>query len=170
MGVHWRALWGGSRRGWGLTNADSDSCPSPPALRLVPRPSPRLAVWLAQRRAGLIVNTTADWDAAQQGFVLHTPDDGAVKNWISQGLSAEMCVVVADLRLGGKSHGPHPFLIRIRDGQTGALAPGVEATDMGGKTVANDLDNAQLRFTHMFMPLDCLLNKFARIEGDQVGW
>jgi hypothetical protein len=34
--------------------------------------------------AGLIVNTTADWDAAQQGFVLHTPDDGAVKNWISQ--------------------------------------------------------------------------------------
>ena len=34
--------------------------------------------------SGLIVETTADWCAESQEFILHTPSDKAAKNWISQ--------------------------------------------------------------------------------------
>ena len=35
--------------------------------------------------SGLIVETTCDWDPNSQEFILHTPNDKAAKNWISQG-------------------------------------------------------------------------------------
>jgi hypothetical protein len=59
-------------------------------------------------------------------------------------LPAAVCfrVVVADLLLGGKSHGPHAFLLPLRTEQDGPLARGVTVGDMGPKTVGNDLDNA----------------------------
>ena len=53
--------------------------------------------------SGLIVETTCDWDDASQEFVLHTPSDKAAKNWISQGYTAELGVVIADLRVGGNT-------------------------------------------------------------------
>lgn len=34
--------------------------------------------------SGLIVKTTAEWNKQKGCFVLHTPDDKAAKNWISQ--------------------------------------------------------------------------------------
>ena len=65
--------------------------------------------------SGLIVETTCEWDPTLQEFVLHTPSDKAAKNWISQGYTAERGVVIADLRVGGKSYGPHAFLMEMRD-------------------------------------------------------
>ena len=59
-----------------------------------------------------VVETTCTWDAAAREFELHTPNDGAQKNWISQGCTADWAVVVADLLVSGKSHGPHAFLMR----------------------------------------------------------
>ena len=59
------------------------------------------------------------------------------------GYTAELGVVVADLRVRGKSHGPHAFFMRLRD-EAGALLPGIRVEDMGTKTVANDLDNARV--------------------------
>jgi len=115
--------------------------------------------------SGLIVETTCDWDPTSQEFVLHTPSDKAAKNWISQGYTAELGVVIADLRVGGKSHGPHAFLMDLRDAG-GALLPGIRVEDMGTKTVANDLDNARVWFDHVRLPKSSLLNKFAEIEGD----
>jgi len=96
--------------------------------------------------SGLIVETTADWDSKTQEFVLHTPDDKAAKNWISQGYTAELGVVIADLRVDGVSHGPHAFLMDLRTGEGGELLPGIRVDDMGTKTVANDLDNARVWF------------------------
>ena len=52
--------------------------------------------------SGLVVETTATFDAARDGFHLRTPTPRAAKNWISQGLTAEWCVVMAD-RLAGCS-------------------------------------------------------------------
>ncbi len=40
--------------------------------------------------SGLLVETTADWDEKTQEFILHTPNDKAAKNWISQGYTAEL--------------------------------------------------------------------------------
>jgi len=113
--------------------------------------------------SGLIVETTAEWSAETQEFVLHTPSDRAAKNWISQGFVAELGVVIADLKINGKSHGPHPFIMKLRDGPGGALLPGIRIQDMGTKTVANDLDNARVWFDHVKLPKSSLLNKYADI-------
>lgn len=80
-----------------------------------------------------VVETAAEWDARNQCFILHTPYEGAAKNWISQGTVADYAVVMADLRVGQKSQGPHAFLMRMR-GEDGQLVAGVSCGDMGIKT------------------------------------
>ena len=116
--------------------------------------------------SGLIVETTAEWCADRQRFIVHTPSDKAAKNWISQGYTAELGVVIADLRVAGVSHGPHPFFLRLRD-DDGALMDGIRVEDMGHKTVANDLDNARVWFEHVELPRGALLNKFADVVDDE---
>jgi len=116
--------------------------------------------------SGLIVETTADFDPATQEFTLHTPSDKAAKNWISQGYTAGLGVVIADLRVGGKSHGPHAFLMQLRD-DAGELLPGIRVEDMGTKTVANDLDNARVWFDRVKLPKDALLNRFSDMRDNE---
>ena len=66
------------------------------------------------------IDTVAGVSAAESDpgplsqFVLHTPSDKAAKNWISQGYTAERGVVIADLVIGGESHGPHASLLSLR--------------------------------------------------------
>lgn len=114
--------------------------------------------------SGLIVETTCDWCQATESFTLHTPSDSAAKNWISQGFVAERGVVIADLRIDGKSHGPHAFLMTLR-GEGGQLLPGIRVEDMGYKTIANDLDNARVWFDKVRLPRKALLNKFADLDA-----
>jgi acyl-CoA oxidase len=114
--------------------------------------------------SGLVVNTTADWDPDRQLFVLNTPDEDARKFWISQGLTASMMVAIADLRVAGKSHGPHAFIMPLRDATTGELYDGVSVGDMGKKTIANDLDNAWISFDHVELPHSALLDKFCTVD------
>ncbi len=83
--------------------------------------------------SGFIVNATADWESASNEFILNTPTVGARKNWISQGLVADKTVVIADLRIQGKSVGPHAFVMSLRE--NGNVVPGVSHGDMGRKTV-----------------------------------
>jgi acyl-CoA oxidase len=114
--------------------------------------------------SGLVVETTATWNSERGTFLLHTPHDGARKNWISQGLAAEIAVVIASLIVDGANKGPHAFLMRMRDAD-GKLFAGVEAQDMGRKTTANELDNAVLRFTNVELPQSALLDKYAGFDG-----
>jgi acyl-CoA oxidase len=114
--------------------------------------------------SGLVVNTTCTWHPDKQQFCLHCPDRGAYKNWISQGLVADMCCAVADLRVGGKSFGPHAFLMELR--RNGELVDGVQMGDMGEKTIGNDLDNAWISFSDVWLPKSALLSRFGDIEGD----
>ena len=116
--------------------------------------------------SGFIVETTCHWDSKTQEFVLNTPNDAAAKNWISQGFTAEHGVVIADLHVEGKSYGPHPFLMRLRD-DDGNLCTGIRIDDMGDKTVANDLDNARVWFSDVRLPHSSLLNKFADIQDNE---
>lgn len=113
--------------------------------------------------SGLVVETTATWNADTRSFLLHTPYDGAGKNWISQGLAAELAVVVACLIVDGKNKGPHAFIMRMREAD-GTLVEGVEAEDMGRKTTANELDNARLRFRSVVLSQSCLLDKYAGFD------
>lgn len=114
--------------------------------------------------SGLVVKTTATWDPSSWSFVLHTPDRLARKQWISQGLTASQMVVIADLIVKGKSHGPHAFLMPLRDAH-GQLTPGISVGNMGSKTIANDLDNAWISFDSVHIDRACMLDRFATIEG-----
>jgi len=73
-------------------------------------------------------------------------------------------VVFANLIIDGSSYGPHPFFLRLRDEATGTLVQGVCVTDMGRKTVANDLDNARIRFSEVFAPRETLLSRFVDVS------
>jgi len=120
---------------------------------------------LAGVNSGLVVNTRADWDSGSETFTLHSPNYGAYKNWISQGLVADKTVAIADLHIQGKSVGPHAFILDLRT--DGKVTPGVILEDMGRKTIGNDLDNAGIGFDKVVLPRTALLNRFADIEGDQ---
>jgi len=111
--------------------------------------------------SGLVVNTTAEWDSVKQEFVLNTKDGGAYKNWISQGLTADKAVVMADLLMEGKSVGPHAFVMDFR--RDGKVCDGITLGDMGTKSVGNDLDNAWLQFENVKMPKSSMLNRYADI-------
>jgi acyl-CoA oxidase len=121
---------------------------------------------LAGVNSGLVVQTTATWDKDKQAFILDSPTEGSHKNWISQGLVAEKAAVIADLRINGKSYGPHGFLVDMRD-DNGKVQPGITLGDMGRKTTGNDLDNAWISFNKMVIPRTSLLNRFAEIRNDQ---
>eukprot|EP01065_Artemidia_motanka_P038436 TRINITY_DN47289_c0_g1_i1.p1 TRINITY_DN47289_c0_g1~~TRINITY_DN47289_c0_g1_i1.p1 ORF type:complete len:484 (+),score=158.40 TRINITY_DN47289_c0_g1_i1:70-1521(+) len=117
--------------------------------------------------SGMVVETIADYDRASGGYTITSPSDGSCKNWISQGLVADKAVVVADLRIDGKSKGPHAFLMDFR--RDGQLVGGVTLGDMGRKTIGNDLDNAWIRFDGVKLPGSSLLSRFADIvDGEYV--
>jgi len=75
-------------------------------------------------------------------------------------------VVFANLMVNGKGYGPHPFLLRMRNSD-GELLQGISIVDMGGKTVANDLDNARITFSEVFAPRTSMLNRFADMVDGQ---
>ena len=58
---------------------------------------------LAGVQSGLVVQTTVEWDDEKQRFLLNTPSEGASRNWISQGYTADKAVVIADLTRGMRS-------------------------------------------------------------------
>uniref|UniRef100_A0A7S3UYT2 Acyl-CoA dehydrogenase/oxidase C-terminal domain-containing protein n=1 Tax=Aplanochytrium stocchinoi TaxID=215587 RepID=A0A7S3UYT2_9STRA len=117
--------------------------------------------------SGLVVETTATWVPEKQKFLLHCPTPSSEKNWISQGLTASKAVVIANLIIAGKAYGPHGFIIDLRDGESGSSLPGISMTDMGKKTTGNDLDNASIKFTNVWLEKSALLSRFADIQNDK---
>lgn len=115
----------------------------------------------------MVVQTTADWDDETQEFVIDSATEGSHKNWISQGLVADLACVVADLRIAGKSYGPHAFLVEFR--RNGKVVPNIELGDMGTKTVGNDLDNAWIAFHKMRVPHSTLLCKYGEVKPGNGG-
>jgi|EP00927_Polykrikos_kofoidii_P014649 alkylation response protein AidB-like acyl-CoA dehydrogenase len=120
--------------------------------------------------SGMVVETIAEFDNNSREFIIRTPNDGAKKNWISQGFCADKCVVVADLHISGKSHGPHAFLMDFRVARDGGreLVKGISLADMGRKTVCNDLDNAWISFDSVRIPESALLDRFGGIDEQGV--
>lgn len=115
--------------------------------------------------SGLIVDTTAIWFPKQQYFILNSPTSGAYKNWISQGLVADKCVVMANLIIKNKAYGPHGFYMDFR--KDGKILPGIILEDMGTKTTGNDLDNAWIHFDNVILSKSSLLNKFADVLDNE---
>lgn len=119
---------------------------------------------LAGVQSGLLVQTTAIFDRATDQFILNSPSEGAQKNWISQGFTADKAVVLADLTVGGECRGPHAFLVNLR--KEGELVRDVSVGDMGVKTTGNDLDNAWIKFDQMRVPRSSLLSGYVSVSKD----
>lgn len=119
--------------------------------------------------AGL--QTEAVLDVQTDEWVIHTPDEGAIKWWIGNaaedGRAATVFarLKVPDTTTPGKlvDHGVHAFIVPLRD-TAGALLPGVEIHDCGYKVGLNGVDNGAIRFTHVRVARTALLDRFASVD------
>jgi acyl-CoA oxidase len=115
------------------------------------------------------IQTTATFNPTDDTIVLHTPNLSAIKYWPgSIGYSATHGVVMARLLVpspqgaaSGKpfrDYGIHPFLIQLRDPDTGRATPGLELGDIGLKPAYNQNDNGYLSFSNVKIPrIDMLM-------------
>ncbi len=112
------------------------------------------------------LETEARYDVAAREFVIHTPHDGARKEWIGNAaLHGRMAVVFAQLVVGDVTHGVHAFLVPIRDAEGRAL-PGVRIGDCGHKMGLPGVDNGRLWFDRVRVPRTNLLNRWGDVAED----
>ncbi|PWN90058.1 putative acyl-CoA oxidase [Acaromyces ingoldii] len=113
------------------------------------------------------LETVAVYDEKTQEFDIHSPSMTASKWWIGGlGRSATHAIVMAQLVLKGKKHGPHPFVVPIRDPVTREPLPGRYIGDIGPKMGYNTTDNGFLLFDHVKVPHFNQLARFAKVEAD----
>src|SRR4051794_20391083 len=117
------------------------------------------------------IRTTATYDPATDEFVVNTPDDDAVKDYIGNAArDGRMAVVFAQLITGSASqevqrHGVHALLVPIR-GEDGGPCPGVSIEDCGHKMGLNGVDNGRLAFHDVRVPRDALLDRYGSVAAD----
>lgn len=111
------------------------------------------------------LETTATWNADDKTFTIHSPTLTASKWWIgSLGKTANYAVVMAQLFIGNKNYGPHPFVVPIRDLKTHEPLPNVHVGDIGPKFGYNTMDNGFLLFKNVKIPHINMLARFSSIE------
>ncbi|XP_051506706.1 acyl-coenzyme A oxidase-like protein isoform X2 [Myxocyprinus asiaticus] len=111
--------------------------------------------------------TEARYDQSTQEFIIHTPSEDAQKLYIGNAVKGNYAAVFAQLAINGESHGPHCFIVPIRD-QNGVMWPGVTATDMKHKEGLHGVDNGILIFDNVRIPRENLLRKFGSVSADGV--
>ena len=80
------------------------------------------------------LETTATWNPEDKTFIIHSPHLTASKWWIgSLGRTANHAVVMAQLTIGERSYGPHPFVVQIRDLKTHEPLENIHVGDIGPK-------------------------------------
>jgi acyl-CoA oxidase len=110
-------------------------------------------------------------DTLTDEWVIHTPDEGAIKWWIGNAAEdGKAATVFARLKVPaadgtGKlvDHGVHAFVVPLRD-DAGRTLPGVEIKDCGYKVGLNGVDNGAIRFTHVRVPRPNLLDRFGSVD------
>eukprot|EP00195_Chlamydomonas_chlamydogama_P012817 CAMPEP_0202892802 /NCGR_PEP_ID=MMETSP1392-20130828/2490_1 /ASSEMBLY_ACC=CAM_ASM_000868 /TAXON_ID=225041 /ORGANISM="Chlamydomonas chlamydogama, Strain SAG 11-48b" /LENGTH=662 /DNA_ID=CAMNT_0049576893 /DNA_START=125 /DNA_END=2113 /DNA_ORIENTATION=+ len=118
------------------------------------------------------LQTEAVLDVLTDEWVVHTPDEGAIKWWIGNAAEdGKAATVFARLKVpdpnGGAGkfvdHGVHAIVVPLRD-NNGSLMPGVEIHDCGYKVGLNGVDNGAIRFTHVRVPRVNLLDRFGTVD------
>ncbi|ORZ25277.1 hypothetical protein BCR42DRAFT_363335 [Absidia repens] len=111
------------------------------------------------------LETTATYDAATQTFVFQSPTLTSSKWWIGGlGKTATHAVVMARLITNGKDHGPHPFIVQLRDLVSHEPLPGITVGDIGPKFGFGTVDNGFLMFDHYRVPHVSLLARFSQVD------
>ncbi|KAL5363736.1 hypothetical protein BJX96DRAFT_156149 [Aspergillus floccosus] len=113
------------------------------------------------------LETRATWNPDDKTFTIHSPTLTASKWWIgSLGRNANHAVVMAQLYVGGKNYGPHPFVVQIRDLETHQPLENIYVGDIGPKFGYNTMDNGFLLFNNVKIPHVNMLARFSRIDKD----
>uniref|UniRef100_A0AC34R2N2 Acyl-coenzyme A oxidase N-terminal domain-containing protein n=1 Tax=Panagrolaimus sp. JU765 TaxID=591449 RepID=A0AC34R2N2_9BILA len=113
------------------------------------------------------LETTAIFDSKTQEFVLNSPTITSTKWWPGNlGKSSNWSIVMAQLIIGKKNYGPHPFFVQIRDSETHEPLPRLSVGDIGPKFELNSNDNGFLRFDNFRIPRTSLMMKHAKVLPD----
>ncbi|KAL8746215.1 MAG: hypothetical protein Q9190_001734 [Brigantiaea leucoxantha] len=111
------------------------------------------------------LETTATWNPDDKTFSLHSPHLTASKWWIgSLGRTANHAIVMAQLIIKGKSYGPHPFVVQIRDLETHEPLENVHVGDIGPKFGYNTMDNGFLLLNNVKVPHVNMLARFSSVD------
>jgi acyl-CoA oxidase len=117
------------------------------------------------------IGTTATYDTETDEFVVNTPTDSAVKDYIgSAARDGRMAVVFAQLITGSakqetQRHGVHALLVPIRE-LDGSPCAGVSIEDCGHKMGLNGVDNGRLAFHNVRVPRDALLDRYGTVDEE----
>ena len=88
-----------------------------------------------------------------------------MKFWIGGGAkTANISVIFAQLIVNGKNHGPHAFIVPLRDPITFDPYPNVTIGDCGKKMGLDTIDNGFFIFKNYRIPKSNLLNRFSQIN------
>ncbi|KAI8099421.1 uncharacterized protein BX664DRAFT_289521 [Halteromyces radiatus] len=111
------------------------------------------------------LETTATYDPTLQSFIFHSPTLTSSKWWIGGlGKTATHAVVMARLITNGKDHGPHPFIVQIRDLATHEPLPGITVGDIGPKFGFGTVDNGFIMFDQLRVPHVAFLARFSQVD------
>ncbi|KAI4914204.1 hypothetical protein J4E85_010716 [Alternaria conjuncta] len=111
------------------------------------------------------LETTATWNKEDKTFTIHSPHLTASKWWIgSLGRTANHAVVMAQLIIDGKSYGPSPFCVQIRDLKTHEPLDNIHIGDIGPKFGYNTMDNGFLLFNHVKIPHISMLARYTFVD------
>ncbi|KAK6049990.1 hypothetical protein COOONC_12505 [Cooperia oncophora] len=114
------------------------------------------------------LETTADaYDPKTEEFVINSPTITSAKWWPGAlGKSSNYAIVVAQLYTQGVCHGPHPFIVQLRDLETHKPLKGVRVGDIGPKFGFNSSDNGFLLFDKYRIPRQNMLMRYSKVEPD----
>jgi acyl-CoA oxidase len=72
------------------------------------------------------------------------------------------------LPVNGKlvSHGPHPFMVQIRESKTHKPLDGIIIGDIGPKYGYMSMDNGYMLFNNLRVPYDSMLSKYAKVDPE----
>lgn len=71
---------------------------------------------------------------------------------------------MAQLMIGGRNYGPHPFVLQIRDLKTHQPLENIHVGDIGPKFGYNTMDNGFLLLNHVKVPHSSMLARFSRVD------
>lgn len=112
------------------------------------------------------IETTATYDHQTKTFTIHTPHEGARKEFIGNAAChGRMATVFAKMIVQGQDYGVSAFLVPLRD-EHGNTLPGITIQDCGKKMGLNGVDNGVIQFNNVTIPYDNLLDRFAQITED----
>lgn len=111
------------------------------------------------------LETTAIYDAVTDEIVIHSPHEGAGKEYIGNAMHSRFAAVFCQLIVGGENHGVHAVVVPLRDEEHNVLS-GIRVEDNGYKLGLNGVDNGRIWFDNVRVPRENLLNRFGNIDNE----